>query len=388
VTRPEPFRLAPLEQASGLVFGHDRLPRPQGAADGSPLEAFERALLPALRRSPCFVAFSGGRDSSAALAAAAHAARREQLPLPIPVSYRFPDAANTDENEWQEAVVSHLQLDDWVRLDLRDELDIVGELAQDVLRRHGLLWPFNAHFLVPALRLASGGSLLTGVGGDEMLGTSRWARIAAVLAGRDRPEVRDAPRLGLALAPAPLRRLVARRRTALDLPWLRPAALAACHEAWVASDASEPVRWRARVEWSRGLRYLQAGMATLDLLGRDHDVTVAHPFASPEFSLALGAVPLGRRFYDRTQAMSAVFGEILPRSLIARAHKSSFDEVFWTDASRRVAESWDGRNVDENLVDVDRLRAMWSGGMPDARTYLLLQSIWLAAAPELRMAAG
>ena len=38
-----------------------------------------------------------------------------------------------------------------------DELDSVGPVAQAVLRRHGPLWPFNAHFHMPLLERASGG---------------------------------------------------------------------------------------------------------------------------------------------------------------------------------------------------------------------------------------
>src|SRR6185503_3688944 len=57
----------PLETAAGVVLGvapRRRLP----ASAGGPLAALERAVLPALRRSPCLVSFSGGRDSSAVLA--------------------------------------------------------------------------------------------------------------------------------------------------------------------------------------------------------------------------------------------------------------------------------------------------------------------------------
>ena len=133
-----------------------------------PLAALERACLPALRRGRCCVSFSGGRDSSIVLAAATRVARREGLALPTPVTNRFPHAGPTDESEWQELVVRHLGLDDWLRIDHTDALDIVGPVARQVLERHGLLWPFNAHFHVPLLEAAEGGALLTGIGGDEL----------------------------------------------------------------------------------------------------------------------------------------------------------------------------------------------------------------------------
>lgn len=107
-----------LEIASGLVFGlapPERLPSAREA--GTPLEALERSIMPALLRPPCLVSFSGGRDSSTILALAVRLARREGLELPIPATNRFPSAAQSDDVEWQERVVVHLGLTDWVRAD-------------------------------------------------------------------------------------------------------------------------------------------------------------------------------------------------------------------------------------------------------------------------------
>ena len=70
---------------------------PKGLGDGddrglTPLAALEEAILPALRRPPCLVSFSGGRDSSCVLAAATRAARREGLQPPVPVTLRVSNA--------------------------------------------------------------------------------------------------------------------------------------------------------------------------------------------------------------------------------------------------------------------------------------------------------
>ena len=54
-------------------------------------------------------------------------------------------------------MVAHLQVRDWLRLDVDGELDAVGPVARRVLRRHGLLWPFNVHFHAPMLEAARGG---------------------------------------------------------------------------------------------------------------------------------------------------------------------------------------------------------------------------------------
>ena len=82
------------------------------------------------------------------LAAAADAARREGLPAPIPVSARFPDAPRSEEAYWQERVVDHLGLDDWLRVDVADgELDILGPRARAIIERHGLISPANMVFV-------------------------------------------------------------------------------------------------------------------------------------------------------------------------------------------------------------------------------------------------
>ena len=142
----------PLEIASGLILGTLPEARAVPRAQVSARAALERAVLDAVARPPCFVSFSGGRDSSAVLALATRVARAEGLPLPIPATNVFPAVELTDEADWQERVVRHLGLDEWARLEHHDELDVVGEFAEDVLSRHGLLWPFNAHFHAPLIR--------------------------------------------------------------------------------------------------------------------------------------------------------------------------------------------------------------------------------------------
>jgi hypothetical protein len=169
VKAPEVQPLTPLELASGLVFGDGGRPAdlPLESPPVPPRAALERAVLPALRRPPCLVSFSGGRDSSAILAVATAVARREGLALPIPATNRFPTADGTLETEWQERVIAYLGIEDWIRRDLTDELDCVGPVATRVLRRHGVLWPCNTHFHDPLFEAAAGGSVLTGIGGDE-----------------------------------------------------------------------------------------------------------------------------------------------------------------------------------------------------------------------------
>jgi asparagine synthase (glutamine-hydrolysing) len=373
-----PYELTPLEVASGLVFGLAPPRAMHTEVVGEPIEAFERAILPALRRPPCIVSFSGGRDSSAVLAAAARIARREGLPLPIPSTNRFPAAKDSHESDWQERVVAHLGLEDWLRPEFTDELDCVGPVATSVLRRHGLLWPFNAHFHVPHLEAAAGGSLLTGIGGDETLSASSWAREQAVLSARAKPEPRDVLRVGFLAAPPPIRRAVLRRRAPFEYSWLRPAAHRALAAGWAAQSASEPFSWKAQFRWRLRLRYLHVGLASLAVLAEDFSAQIVHPFTDPRFSAALGRLPKRRRYSDRAAAMRLLFGDLLPDDVLARTTKSSFDEAFWSGWSRALATDWTGAGADPELVDVEALREEWASPGPDPRSFTLAQAAWLA----------
>jgi asparagine synthetase B (glutamine-hydrolysing) len=372
--------LTPLEVASGLIFGFtppEPLPAPLEA--GTPVEALEKAILPALLRTPCVISFSGGRDSSTILAVAVRLARREGLELPVPATNRFPLAEGSDESSWQERVIVHLGLTEWLRLEFTDELDAVGPIAMRGLRKHGLLAPFNAHFHTPLFDEAFGGSLVTGIGGDEALGVQRWSRAAQVLAGKVKPRPRDVLALGLAVAPKPVRRAVLSRRDDPPvLPWLQPAAQEETWSRWVATIASQPLRWQQRFSWYRRLRYIRLGIEGLARLASDHRVETHHPFIDAGFSAAVAGLPRQERFVGRTAAMKELFGDLLPTELSTRRSKSHYDFAFWTEHSRRLVESWDGQGIDPELVDCEILREEWSRPNPDLRTLPLLQSVALA----------
>jgi asparagine synthetase B (glutamine-hydrolysing) len=375
--RTAPAPLSPLEVAAGVVVGSEpAVPLPDTPA--SPLSALEEAVLPAVARPPCLVSFSGGRDSSAVLAVAAKVARREGLPLPVAATMRFPGTAEADERAWQERVIAHLGLEDWHRVDAGQELDCVGPVATRVLSRHGLLWPPNAHFHVPLLEAASGGSLLTGVGGDEVFGGNRWGRALAVLTGRALPTPRDTLRVALALAPPALRRAVLRRRPLPPFPWLRPAAARAVEEAFVRDTAGEPLRPRRRLAWLLSLRYLRVSRASLELLARDAGATIAHPLTDPGFCAALAPLLRRRAGEGRTKLLAAVAGDVLPEDVVARRGKARFGHVAWGEHSRAFVAAWDGRGFDPELVDVDVLRDCWPQAEEDGRLLTLLQVAWLA----------
>jgi hypothetical protein len=118
--------------------------------------------------------------------------------------------------------------------------------------------------------------------------------------------------------------------------------------------------------------------ASLEALAADAGARLVQPFLDP---LVVGAVaahfPLGGPG-DRTAAMRALFGDLLPDDVLARRSKAWFDEAFFAEHSRRFVAGWDGRGVDPSLVDAEKLAGVWQSQNPDPRSGLLLQAAWLA----------
>lgn len=366
--------LSPLERAAGAPLGlatKVTLPR----VTAHPLSALEDAVTPAVRRASCCVAFSGGRDSSLVLAAAARAAERHGCPPPTPVTLRFGSEPDTEEERWQHLVLDHLGLENQVVIDFSAELDVVGPVAKAELVRRGLLYPPNSHALAPLGRHAAGGSLLVGLGGDELLGGYRWRGVNDLLAHRRRPELRDLSRLALAGLPSSMRARWRPRRERLGPPaWLTPAGARAYTRAR-RSEGDEPIRFDhavAHVMRARPLRVSAAGLARLA-----PDTRVEAPLLDLRFVAALASGGGARGWGGRSAVMHALADGVLPDELLNRGDKARFNAVFLGDASRQFAREWSGGGFDPALVDSDALRREWLGPNPDFRVGLPLQIAWL-----------
>jgi hypothetical protein len=361
--------------ASGAVEQAVRLPPPERVP---PIDLVAAAILPALQRPPCVVSFSGGLDSSLVLALAVRVARAHGLPDPVPVTLRFPGVPSTKESYWQELVVAHLGLVDWERIEIADELDLLGDVASSALNRHGLLWPANAHFHDPVFARASGGSALTGLDGDGLFGAWRWQRARAALAAPTTDTTRDALRILLALSPPSVRAAVLLWRRPFRASWLRPQAQFRLRARLAREAAAEPNRWDERVAWYARRRYLQLGVHSLGLLASGHNVQAVHPLLDRGFLAALAARGGATGFGDRRQAMRALFGDLLPPELLTRRTKGEFGRALWGPRSRAFAAGWDGQGLDLGLIDPDALRRVWAMPNPPLAAATLLQAAWLA----------
>jgi hypothetical protein len=371
--------LSPLEAAAGIVLGLAPDAGSVPASRSTPVEALEAAVLPALESGPCLVSFSGGVDSSLVLAAAVRAARRHLLGAPVPVTWRFDGAPRADERVWQERVIAELGISDWERIDAGDELDLVGPHAQALLRRDGLRYPPNRYFHVPLLERTGGGTLLTGVGGDQVLGPGRWRQAARVLAERRRPTPREVAHVALASAPPAVRLRLDPQRTRLDFPWLRPAARRQAAARFAADRAREPLRWDARVRWQPRRGDLAVQISGLQELAADAGTRALLPLVDPGFIAAVARAGGRRGFTTRLAAVAALLGEIVPNAILERRTKAVFGEGFWRSPARTLAREWDGDGVDPSLVDIPALRSIWRAReLPPFRTALLIQQVWLS----------
>ena len=344
-----------------------------------PRPTLEKILLGALQRTPCIVAFSGGRDSSAILAETTRVARAHGLEDPIPHTLRFAQAPRAQEGEWQELMIGHLDLQNWSKRDVTDELDALGPLGLGVLRRHGVHWPPNAHTFQLLLEPAAGGSLVTGNGGDELFHPWPGNRIALLRRGRTLPRRHDLRPFILSLLPSGflVRRSI--RRGRFRLPWLTAAA-ASPVERNLATLA-----WNLERSWAESLekhlhgRFLELGLAITRALADDAGVRLVEPFFDPRYvrSVYLEAPPEG--YGTRTAAMDHLFGDLLPRQVASRSTKAVFTEVFCGPETRRFAEEWTGSGLDPSLVEPELLRKEWLSPVPDLRSLVPIQAARLAS---------
>ncbi len=363
-----------LELVTGMMLGKNDV-HPISRIEGRrPVrEVLEEHVRRALLRSPCIVSFSGGRDSSTILALATHVARRDGLPDPIPATLVFPDFPATHEEDWQRIVLDHLGINEWIRLPFKHELELVGPVALDLLAQFGVLFPSNTHLHVPMMAKASGGSLLTGVGGDEVL-DSRGHPLFRVVAGHRRlrrSDLRTLPRLA---APPVLRRKVkASRPSRHGITWLTEEAWALVGQRQAEQELPERLGTAMRA-WHAD-RYYCALVDSFAKLASVHDVSCVNPFLDRESLASLSHDAGAAGFVSRQSALQRYVGDLLPTQFLARTSKAKFDDPFHGPATNTAVHQWDGAGFPSELVDADLLGIAMRNGEWATRWSLALQ--WL-----------
>ncbi len=382
-----PYRMNDWEVLVGFVRPTPPIrPRPLPPTGPTPRAALEEVLAAELVKGPCFVSFSGGRDSSALLAVALDVARRRGLPEPVALTLRYPGNADTEEASWQQLVIDRLCPKVWeiVAVD-REAAEFLGPEGTASLRAHGLLWPPALHLETAWMGRASGATVITGEGGDEIFGAHRATSLQLLLRSlrEQRGDVRPALRkLAREAAPARIRLPSARRRIAGagHLTWLRPPLRDQALDDLACIAAGEPWSWSETVRAYARTPALRLGLANRDWLATSFGARFAHPYLEPTFVDAVARQGGRLGYVDRTEAMRRLFGDLLPDALLARTTKASFNTAFHGDATRAFARSWDGSGVDPDIVDVEVLRSSWLAERVHPGTTPLLQAAWLATA--------
>lgn len=224
--------------------------------------------------------------------------------------------------------------------------------------------------------------MLTGEGGDNVLGPGRLTPLARQLSGRRLP-TGSALRAGVMATLPPFLQEVAYRRPGASarLGWLTPAAAMAYRQAMAADRAATPARWDRMVRQFPHWRAIQVGLyQNLARLGASQDVLIGHPLLDDTVVDAISAAGGAVGFHDRPQAMRALFGDELPAGVGQRRTKVNFRTVYVAEHTNDFVTRWDGSGLDTSLVDPCALRAEWTGRNVNSASLSLLQAAWLSSA--------
>ena len=374
-------KLTRLELVTGWAVGPDRrapdIAEVESGAD--PVSELERALAAAVSKPPCYIAFSGGRDSSVLLALATRVARREGFDDPVPLTMRFDEVPEGEESAWQFDVMNHLRLKEWKLLRQGRDVDLIGEEWRRSLNENGLQWPPSAHGLLPLQRAARGGSFVHGDGGDQVFAGWSRAAIHDAIARRRRFRLRDTRGLIRAYAPERLRQKIETRLAPTPAPWL----ISSGRRVWARhqgrAHAAEPRTWPEFLRWTRQERATCLMLETLERQTRHAGAELFTPFWDPAFLSSLGrwGGRLGRG--GRTALMMPLFRDLLPEHVLRRSTKAHFTRAFFNEPTRQFAREWDGPVPESAVVLREPLRRAWLSDLPPNTSAMLLQASWLLA---------
>jgi hypothetical protein len=371
-----PANLTLLDVACGMPLGCTGDPSP--APRRSSLNEFtSRLFSSSFGRGPCYMPFSGGRESSMWLALATQYARRHGHDDPVPLTLRYPGLASPEQLTLQELVVAQLRLADWERVEPDDDLDLIGPVAGAALWRTGPFWPPNAYTMAPLIEMARDGVFVLVTGLSDFFAWWRWAPLAGVLAGHRRPARRDATLLASMLVPVSARARAARRRVRPPLSWLQPAAERRAVALLTSRQAGVPVRFSRAATTQITHRCFTGAAGTFRALGDALGTTIELPLSRPGVVESLAGAGGWLGFGEQRSMLQRLAGDLLPSELLARRPAPDLNPIFFGEPSREFAANWTGAGLDESVVDVAALRRNWLSERPDPRTACLLQYAWL-----------
>jgi asparagine synthase (glutamine-hydrolysing) len=371
-----PCRMTWLDIATSSMVGREpgrKLRRPPRAT--SPAAALEDVLEPVLAEGRCLVSFSGGAESSLVLAAATRAARRHGHRDPVPITTRYVRAASARDIEGQEQMIAHLELRDWERVVIDDELELTGPYARRALDEAGILFPSNAYLLLPQLDAAAGGSLVVAFGLTDFFMYWHWARVWDIARLRRSPGRTDLRYLAAAALPRGLRGpALARRLRRARMSWLRPDAASVAERRFLAEGLAVPIRFSAALGRQYTHRCLGGTRRALGALAETARAHTLMPLHNERYVGATAAQGRWSGIGSRRLALNALAGDlVLPGEIVRRPDAPLPHNVLFGERTREFVRSWSGKGLDLDVVDPDELHAHWSQDTIDWRSSLLLQ---------------
>lgn len=372
-------RLTPAEIASGWVFGYGASPPDVAVRRSSVLETLERVILAASSDRPWYVLFSGGRDSSVILAAALRAARRSQLPDPIPVIVRYPFAAGTEETEWQDRVLVHLDLSNAMIISCTDESDLLAPTAVASLMDTGAVFPPAAHCMTHVYERLRGGVIFTGECGDEVFGNQRVTPLRNIFAERGIAGAPHVRRIWGSIQPAWVAQREGFASTDDWLGWLSPATRRDFVRACVRERQALPFHWSQSMKLLESRRAIAVAARTRQHLAARHGCNIIDPFWTRPVIEAVAQFCGRWGLRSRSATLEALFSDILPIDVLRRPTKAYFNHAYFSSYSRGFVADWDGTGLEDYDIDQEALRVEWNKDLPSGASYLLLQTAYLAA---------
>jgi asparagine synthetase B (glutamine-hydrolysing) len=356
--------------------------RARNKARGSLFEVLVDQITLRLDDHPVYVQFSGGCDSSLVLSAAVTACARSSHDAPIPLTFRYPLLPETDENEYQRLMLDYLRIGHGRCEHITTEFDLLGHAAQRGLRELGLVWPAPVVACADVFRSIPSGLVLSGEGGDEVMGPRRIAGLfrAAEMFKQGRVKA-TAGNLAMALGPSGIRRRAMLKGGGMVGEWISPEEASRFVQRIGETYSREPLR-RSRY----AQHYARLSSSTLAL----HQITAimnwagqqyGAPLMDPSFVTAVDDLTPASDLRNRHRILRRHFTENLPVEITHRTDKRYMQSVYFNDEAREFARHWDGQ-IDDPYVRGPKLRSHWLTAKRDevwSQTFLLLQAAWLAA---------
>lgn len=341
-------------------------------------DALARVWSSSFGRGPCYLPFSGGRESSMWLATATRYARRTEHDDPIPLTLSYPGLATEEELRIQERVVTHLGLTGWERVEPEGNLDLVGPVAGATLMRTGPIWPPNAYVMTPLVEEARDGVFVFITGLADFFSWWLWAPLVSVTPRDRRVGKQDLALLAATLTPTSARaRALHRRDVPPPMPWLRPEAEREAMMRLRLRQADVPRRFDRAVLTQVTHRCFDGAAGTLKAIGEAFGTPIDQPLRRPGVPESIAGAGGWRGFRSMKAMLLNMCGEDLPAEVFAKRAGPDLTPLFFGDASREFAAQWSGAGLDESVVDTEALRRSWLSDTPDVRSACLLQYAWL-----------